>query len=199
MRTRPGPRPSDHPCSVNGCVRRATRRGLCNMHDCRVRRKGTTDGRPTIEQRFWARVQKSGGCWEWTGPKGNQYGHCRMAVRDGKRSRGVQVHRISYELNVGPIPAGLCVCHHCDNPRCVRPDHLFLGTPLDNARDMIAKGRDTSQQRHRAKTHCPHGHEYTPENTRIGHDGGRDCRACLNAYYVAWRKKIRLAAEPESA
>ncbi len=76
-----------------------------------------------------------GECWEFDGNISHGYG--RLTV-DGKR---VLAHRYSYEKFVGPILEGLMVCHKCDNPPCVNPDHLFLGTQLDNIRDCIAKGR----------------------------------------------------------
>lgn len=88
-----------------------------------------------IEQLFWAGVKKTDGCWLWTGyinPKG--YGEFTR--------RHIRVHRFSWELANGPIPEGLNVLHHCDNPPCVRPDHLFLGTQNDNVQDMVTKGRN---------------------------------------------------------
>jgi hypothetical protein len=105
---------------------------------------------PQDVARFWALVCKSAGCWEWqasTLPTG--YGNVRVgSLRDGTR-RIVRAHRMSWMLAHGPIPEGMCVCHHCDNPKCVRPDHLFLGTLGDNTRDMFAKGRgrDSSGER----------------------------------------------------
>lgn len=92
--------------------------------------------RTTPESRFWQHVVKTDGCWLWTGPsRKNGYGR----LQDGDRS--VLAHRLSYTMHVGPIPAGLLVCHSCDTPACVRPDHLFLGTYLDNAQDSTEKGR----------------------------------------------------------
>lgn len=86
--------------------------------------------------RFWARVEKSDACWLWTGPLINA-GYGKFKVESRTRS----AHRFSYELRHGPIPEGMIICHTCDNPPCVNPDHLFLGTNKDNSRDMVAKNR----------------------------------------------------------
>lgn len=92
---------------------------------------------PSISKRFWSHVDKTDGCWLWTGADKGALGHGRFYVK-GKRTK---VHRFSWELANGPIPPGLFVLHRCDNGACVRPDHLFLGTQADNIRDMDSKGR----------------------------------------------------------
>jgi DNA-binding CsgD family transcriptional regulator len=89
-------------------------------------------------QRFWSRVNKRGAndCWEWQAAR-QKYGHGLLSI-GGKHHKA---HRISYELHVGPIPSGLCVRHKCDNPPCVNPLHLELGTRADNNRDRDERGR----------------------------------------------------------
>lgn len=88
------------------------------------------------ELRFWSRVRKTDGCWIWTGTP-SRTSHCQFCAPNGK----VYVHRYAYELTYGPIPLGMFVLHRCDNPRCVNPLHLFLGTQRDNVQDCISKGR----------------------------------------------------------
>ena len=91
----------------------------------------------SAEKRFWHRVKRSRKCWLWTGCKTAANGYGRIRI-DGSK---VSAHRYSWELHNGPIPAGMLVLHRCDVRACVRPDHLFLGTHSDNAKDCVAKGR----------------------------------------------------------
>jgi len=95
-------------------------------------------GNVTDEQiaRFWAKVDKTGDCWVWTAALSTG-GYGKLSLNQ----RVAHAHRVAYTLCIGPIPDRLLVCHTCDNRRCVRPDHLFVGTHLDNARDRDAKGR----------------------------------------------------------
>ena len=94
-----------------------------------------------VGNRLWRSVNKTETCWLWTGAKDRKgYGRIRIGGRTG--GRVTSVHRLSYEWAFGPIQSGLCVCHHCDTPSCVRPPHLFLGTIADNNADMVQKGRN---------------------------------------------------------
>jgi hypothetical protein len=98
-----------------------------------------------MNERFWSKVAKSDGCWEWTA--------ARLPAGYGKFCKGkagagwVLAHRASWQMEHGDIPSGVVVCHRCDNRRCVRPEHLFLGTQLDNVRDCVAKGRSSRGER----------------------------------------------------
>ncbi len=88
--------------------------------------------RAPLSETFWAKVQKTDGCWLWTAGT-NKHGY-------GKYLQ-TSAHRASWEIHFGAIPSNLCVLHRCDNPPCVRPEHLFLGTDADNMTDRLAKGR----------------------------------------------------------
>lgn len=123
-------------------------------------------------ERFWARVDQTGGadaCWPWTrGRFANQYGTFRV---DGANKRA---HRwLLGALRGAALRSDELACHRCDNPPCCNPSHLFIGSAADNSRDMAAKGRSGGQR----KTHCPSGHAYTPDNVYIS-QGSRNCRTC---------------------
>lgn len=94
---------------------------------------------PTID-RLLSKVNKTDTCWIWTAHK-DRKGYGRLMVRDGDRYVPRLAHRLVYEHLCGPIPDSLFVCHSCDTPACVNPEHLWLGTNRDNAYDMIKKGR----------------------------------------------------------
>ena len=91
-----------------------------------------------IKKRFWSKVKKGKGCWEWQGAKLiDGYG---LFYLDSE-NRTYRVHRLSWEFVNGKIPKKLLVLHKCDNPPCIRPSHLFLGTNMDNTQDQLKKGR----------------------------------------------------------
>lgn len=90
-----------------------------------------------VAQRFWTKVQKSGGCWLWTGTV-TRWGYGQIL---GPHRVPLTASRVAWELMHGPIPKGLQVHHHCDVPLCVRPDHLWLGTQAENLADARRKGR----------------------------------------------------------
>jgi predicted XRE-type DNA-binding protein len=93
-------------------------------------------------ERFAKYVDKSSGCWLWTAAKCGGQGVGGYGLFYVNRSRRkVYAHRFAWELAYGAVPNELHVCHHCDTPLCVRPDHLFLGTSIDNSNDMVSKGR----------------------------------------------------------
>lgn len=91
-----------------------------------------------MPDRFWAKVRRGRGCWEWTAATTGGYG---VLERTHKGEGYVRAHRYSWELHNGPIPSDKLVCHRCDNPKCVRPSHLYLGTHRDNVRDATIRFR----------------------------------------------------------
>jgi hypothetical protein len=100
---------------------------------------------PKVEQpesRFWDKVEKTDGCWEWTASR-DRYGYGDFRYGPERGCKRVRAHRFAYEIHNGSIPDGLHVLHRCDNPPCVNPDHLFVGSNADNMADKTTKGRAT--------------------------------------------------------
>jgi hypothetical protein len=101
---------------------------------------------------FWSRVKKTDTCWLWTG-KSTKAGYGQLSRRISGVSTTYLAHRLSWELHNGPIPEGLLALHKCDNPPCVNPDHLFLGTHADNSQDMVKKGRSCKAEKNFLNQH----------------------------------------------
>lgn len=116
----------------------------------------------TFKARFWAKVMKTPDCWVWTG-KLMTSGYGVMSVG---HSGSIGAHRASYEMEYGPFDKRLYVCHHCDNKRCVRPDHLFLGTQKDNMQDCVAKGGLKNAYRWTTENH-PFKGKPMPEHLKL--------------------------------
>lgn len=138
------------------------------------------------EGRFWSRVDRRGEdeCWPWLG----------YTVKGGRgilsvSNKTMTAPRFSFHLHYGAIPEGQFACHACDNPSCVNPAHLWLGTASDNMADMLAKGRGF----HNSLSRCKHGHEFSAENTAYNKRGGRVCKACRSIGVVRAKRKKREA------
>lgn len=100
-----------------------------------------------LVRRFWSHVDCSSECWLWKSAKLPK-GYGLFTVNNGKRWQNVLAHRISWLIHNSSIPNELLVCHKCDNPSCVNPSHLFLGTCKDNLQDQVSKGRSRYGERH---------------------------------------------------
>jgi len=130
-------------CHVIGCDRPGQVKGMCDLHYRRVLRYGNPhtvlprNKSPPLRDRLAIGARRSeSGCLEWMrGLWTDGYGQIKV------NGRPRRVPRVAWELAYGAIPEGMLVCHHCDNPLCIEPSHLFLGTPRDNRRDCIVKGR----------------------------------------------------------
>ena len=138
----------------------------------------------TEVDRFFSFVKYSDNCWEWDTVNSRGYGTFYSKIRGGS----VRAHRWSYQYFIGPLNNDYC-CHHCDNPSCVNPFHLFKGNQSANMKDCFSKGRMVMPNQYRALTHCKNGHEYTHENTHIRPMGSRECRACKRDYNAKYRQK----------
>lgn len=176
-------------CSVEGCDKPVKGRGWCGTHYARWRRaqRPNPNRRQPETLRFWSKVDTSGECWIWTGSCATS-GHGRF---NGRRTP-IPAHRYAYEISVGPIPDGLYVLHACDNPPCVRPEHLFLGTQADNMADAARKGRTARGDRSGPRLH--------PERMTRG-ERRRDAKLTdavvrvIRARHAAGTKQVDLARD----
>ena len=149
-----------------------------------------------LETKFWRKVNKTDGCWLWTGTK-NAWGYGTIGIRvlavDGKPAwRIVRAHRVAYEMTVGPIPAGAHLLHSCDTPACVRPEHLRPGTMQENIADMIERGRmPRGSQRGHAKLTESAVRQLRDEYAA---DPALSCRALGERYGISMQTAYDVAA-----
>ena len=162
------------------------------------------------EELFYSKIiRASEGCWEWRGScqqrgnkrkgGGQRVGYGQFGIRYSNRNKNkgtMSAHRLMWLLVNGEVDDSMVVCHHCDNPKCVKPEHLYLASQSQNMKDCVARGRHAMTQR----THCPSGHEYTDKNTiRYTTKSGfneRKCRECHNASQrVSRSRKKELARQ----
>lgn len=148
----------------------------------------------TLGERFWSKVDKTDGCWNWIAGK-NHYGYGSYRLNVDGRSFAAQAHRLAYEDQHGPISDGLVIDHLCRNPACVNPDHMEVVTRGENvlrgesSSAIHARGERCGRCRsctNAAKTHCDRGHPFSGSNLYVAKSGMRMCKACC-----ALRMRIR--------
>lgn len=144
--------------------------------------------RSSLEKRMAAKtnIGSPEGCWEWIAKTVTDFGY--GSIGSGRGVSPFKAHRVAWALKNGPIPKGMCVCHRCDNPPCVNPDHLFLGTKKDNTRDMVSKGRMVAPPRSYGIKH--HNAKFGPNevhkiisDTRLAIDIAAEYGVCSQTIY----------------
>lgn len=135
---------------------------------------------------FFKRVNKTDNCWLWTGSIRNGYGLFSHNLKT------ISAHRFSYEIHKGPIPNGLIVLHSCDVPNCVNPEHLSVGTHLDNNRDMISKGRNKqpSGERHGLSKFSDEQREVIRKDSRSARAIAKELGVCNSTISRIKKKEI---------
>lgn len=135
-----------------------------------------------LEKRIWPRIEKTDGCWNWTGGANSKgYG-----IVTSLHAPGIAPYRWVYQQLVGPIPKGMHIDHLCRNIRCCNPAHLEAVTPKENNRRSMSPSAMNAR-----KTHCPRGHELANDNLMISRDGGRHCRICRRSDWHRWKARKR--------
>lgn len=153
----------------------------------------------TVEERFldFVSPEPNSGCWLWGGSCDRKgYGQLRLAQR-GPGSLQYATH-ISLQIVGRPVPNGLSACHTCDNPGCVNPDHLFIGTHKENMADCVAKGRSSKppiavKGQGRLTDRCRKGHPLTADDIYQIPKGGQSCRQCRRDAKIAMRQRFKAA------
>ncbi len=136
---------------------------------------------------FFSKIRKDKKCWNWIGHMGrNGYGIVSL------NSKSYKAHRVSLFLHKNENKRDL-VLHSCNNPSCVKPEHLRYGTHIDNSKDCIKSGNNSKLK----KTHCLHGHPLSGENLRIIYPNTRKCRICARIIFRKYRKARRIKEREE--
>lgn len=166
-----------------GKRRELTKFRLCygGTVSCGCARVGNGVKEKPLEHKLFSKIIKdnTSECWEFKIRHTNGYGQIHHS------GKCLLAHRVSWQIHNGEIPEGMFVCHTCDNPPCVNPDHLFLGTHSDNMIDMYVKGRGAKRKRN-ASSKCKNGHDRIPENLYTRPDNG--IQACLICIKIASKK-----------
>ena len=177
----------DRTCKVPDCIKPSRSRGMCATHYENWRRYGHA-----VPVAQWSLVDRlrfvgwdvtQSGCWEWRGTR-NEHGYGLITAKAHGSNDG-RAHRAMVEVTRGVIPDGAVVRHKCDNPPCVNPDHLELGSQLDNMRDLAERG----VRYLRGRTVCRNGHDISdPSSIKVinRRGGERLCIACEKARKARW-------------
>lgn len=180
------PGPAEFICSILDCGAGVSNSGMCHRHAENRRRYGHAE--PVRDWPVIARLLDIGwdedvrGCWIWRGAR-NEFGYGTISLR--RRAKGAEsqrVHRLMWEMHNGPIPDGLVVRHRCDNPPCVNPDHLEVGTHEQNMQDMAERGRSIAYSTGRYDGVCVQGrHDVTQPGAlkKVTKKSGKSYMTCV--------------------